>query len=167
MSRTGEWACGDGRGDGEERRRQAGFSLLELLAVITLLVLLTATVIRVAWPGRGAVEVKATGEAVAAYIRNARTSAIATGLAVVVIVDAERHLVYRADASAQPLLISPRIAIAASTAEQESEAPGLAGIRFFANGSSTGGKLILKRDRTSYEITVNWLTGRIVARAAA
>ncbi len=38
-------------------------------------------------------------------------------------------------------------------------------IRFFPDGSSTGGRITLAKDRQQYHVSVDWLTGRIsVAR---
>ncbi|CAG1023403.1 hypothetical protein DOJK_02298 [Patescibacteria group bacterium] len=38
-----------------------------------------------------------------------------------------------------------------------------ASIRFFSDGSSTGGRVFLTRNEVVWEITVNWLTGQIEA----
>ena len=41
----------------------------------------------------------------------------------------------------------------------ESEARGA--IRFFPDGSSTGGRITLSTDRLAYLVDVDWLTGKI------
>ena len=160
---------GEGVQDRRGERHPAGFTLIELLAVLALVALIAGGVVHAVWPGRHAAELRTTSEAIATYLKAARTRAIETGLDVAVLFDVERHLVYRPDnavRSSRPLAIGSQITLQATTAEQESQVPGMAGIRFFSNGSSTGGKLRLSLGRASYEINVNWLTGRVTVHAA-
>jgi general secretion pathway protein H len=37
----------------------------------------------------------------------------------------------------------------------------MASIRFFADGSSTGGRITLEREHAAWKIDINWLTGQI------
>ncbi len=48
-----------------------------------------------------------------------------------------------------------------TAADSEKRSPSIAGIRFYPNGSSTGGTIDLKMEGRAYEIRVNWLTGRV------
>lgn len=47
------------------------------------------------------------------------------------------------------------------TAQTELTGKGSANIRFFADGSSTGGRITLERGNTGWKIDINWLTGQI------
>ncbi|MDD1641385.1 MAG: type II secretion system protein GspH, partial [Methylococcaceae bacterium] len=38
---------------------------------------------------------------------------------------------------------------------------GSAGIRFFVDGSSTGGRITLELGKATWQIDINWLTGQI------
>jgi general secretion pathway protein H len=47
------------------------------------------------------------------------------------------------------------------TAQTELTGEGAANIRFFPDGSSTGGRVTLERGQTVWKIDINWLTGQI------
>jgi hypothetical protein len=50
-------------------------------------------------------------------------------------------------------------------AEEEMQSDSVGAIRFYPDGSSTGGRVILKRGDGGYQVGVNWLTGRILIAA--
>ena len=56
------------------------------------------------------------------------------------------------------------IDITIETARQEQVSEGEAGIRFYPDGSSTGGNIQLSRGETVWRIDVNWLTGEVRLR---
>ncbi len=47
------------------------------------------------------------------------------------------------------------------TAQTELTGGGAASIRFFGDGSSTGGRVTLERGNAAWKIDINWLTGQI------
>jgi len=47
------------------------------------------------------------------------------------------------------------------TAQTETSGSGQAGVRFFPDGSSTGGRLTLERGAFIWRIDINWLTGQV------
>lgn len=57
--------------------------------------------------------------------------------------------------------ISEAIDVTVVTAQSELSGKGTAGIRFFDDGSSTGGRITLERGQASWKIDINWLTGQI------
>ena len=57
--------------------------------------------------------------------------------------------------------IRKNIGITIVTAESELNGEGVGNIRFFADGSSTGGRITLKHGKTAWQIDINWLTGQI------
>jgi len=48
-----------------------------------------------------------------------------------------------------------------TTAQSEQISDNIGAIRFFADGSSTGGRIKLGYKRSEYLIDVNWLTGKV------
>ena len=58
-------------------------------------------------------------------------------------------------------VIPESIAVTMVTAQSELTGEGQGNIRFFADGSSTGGRVVLDRGETSMQIDINWLTGQI------
>jgi len=57
--------------------------------------------------------------------------------------------------------IPESIAVTVVTAQSELTGEGQANIRFFADGSSTGGRVVLDRGEVSKQIDINWLTGQL------
>lgn len=142
------------------RTNQDGFTLLELLAVMVIIVLATSAVTLSLRPGSGPSGLKASAQQAAAYFRTARAGAINKRVENVVIIDTRRRQI-RSKNAVKPLEISSSINLVITAADNERRAGDIVGIRFFPNGSSTGGTLLLKRDQLGYEIRVNWLTGHV------
>jgi general secretion pathway protein H len=44
---------------------------------------------------------------------------------------------------------------------QEDLSNGVAKLRFFPDGSATGGRITLEKNKLSQEININWLTGHV------
>jgi general secretion pathway protein H len=57
--------------------------------------------------------------------------------------------------------IPETIALTVVTAQEELSGTGMASIRFFPDGSSTGGRIKLERNAAIWQIDINWLTGQI------
>ena len=143
------------------RSRQAGFTLVELLAVLVLLAI--AAGIAAAHLGsrhRGEALQTAAHE-LASRCRAARAAAIRQASERTVSIDIAGRLV-TAGGGIPPLRIAETIAVSSETSAAEQRAGGIAGIRFFPNGASSGGKVRLQTGRQAYEVRVNWLTGRVV-----
>ena len=147
------------------RASAAGFTLIEVLVVVGLMALavtLFAGVLIGALPGQQLRD--ATGR-VAAEMRVTRARAIATGVDQSFTLDtASRE--WRSgpsdgsDARRQGR-IDERLAVGATVAREEQPGPGIAAIRFFADGSSTGGRVVLRRGDAAWRIDVAWLTGTV------
>lgn len=140
--------------------REAGFSLLELLAVVVIVAIAATSVL--SWRGSGSARVSIQAEAalVAVRLREARAMAIRNGRSTLVMIDTGSG---RVDAPTGSVRIGKGedTAITATTAASEQRSEKLVGVRFFPNGSSTGATLRFMRGRHSAEVRVNWLTGRV------
>lgn len=137
-----------------------GFTLLELLVVLglaTLLLAIAPPLITAAVPG---VELKAAARRVAAGLRLAREESIRAGRDVAFILDVEeRQFEIGAGYRTGRLPEGIELKLEAAQSEMLSEQAG--GVRFFPDGSSTGGRIVLHRDERGYQVGVQWLTGRI------
>ena len=139
--------------------RELGFTLLEMLAVIMLLAAATALVSLRMGAGGAAVQARALLLNSSEILRHARLAALRSGSEQVVYIDvAGRHI----DSVGRHTIVVPReIEFAAVAAKSEQQADKTLGIRFFPDGTSTGGELkFVSRGRT-YELHVNWLTGNV------
>lgn len=137
-----------------------GFTLVELLVVMAiagLMLAVTPPLISAALPG---VELKAAARRTAGALRVTRELAIGSGR------DQAWQLNisdgrYQVEGSARSGRLPEGIKLRLVAAEREMLSDHQGGIRFFPDGSSTGGRVILARQERGYQVGVHWLTGRI------
>ena len=148
------------------RRRPAGFTLVELLAVLVLVaavVGLGAAAMSRKLPGQ---RLQQSARELAAQLRYTRARALATGHSQVVTLDPNTREWQAGEARSGRL--SRDIAIVATGARNEQQREGVAAVRFFPEGAATGGRFVLSKGRAAWQVDVQWLTGEVtLARAPA
>jgi general secretion pathway protein H len=137
---------------------------MEMLAVIVLIAI-AVTVTAVSLGGRSRGQLEASAQRVAAGLRDTRTRAMATGKPQWFTVDLRGHAwaAPGRDAHAFPADADVRV----TSAAQESDQAGVARIRYFPDGSSSGGNIVLADDRRSARVDVDWLTGGVTVSSGA
>ncbi len=137
-----------------------GFTLMELIVVLAILGLMLILVPPFITRGTPGTELKAASRNVAALMREARQQAIAQNREVAVAVDVDRrYLAIEPGSAHRELAASITLNLVAAESELVEEAVGR--IRFYADGTSTGGSLRLSNPAGVREIDVDWLTGRV------
>jgi general secretion pathway protein H len=133
--------------------------LVELLVVLAIAALAMSAVpplFSAALPG---LEMKAAARRTLHSLRLARESAIRQGTDLGLVVDVEAR---RLELPGHRVLTLPkRLDLTLEAAEQEMLDDQRGAIRFFPDGSSTGGRVILAYGDSGYQVGVNWLTGRV------
>lgn len=147
---------------GERRRHRAdaGFTLFEVLVVMAVVAAVVAAAILIPRSGSETASVKSTAFATTALLRHARSTAILQGRETTVLVDLARRVV-RAGNSLKPIAIAKGVKVAMQASAGQRQSRRVAGIRFFPDGSSTGGRLVFSRKTQRILVTVNWLNGRV------
>ncbi len=139
---------------------QRGFTLLELLVVIAIAALLfglAAPRLTLALPG---VELRGDALQLASGLRAARGEAIYRNREVSVLLDADSRQVV-VPALSRRTTLSEGIEARYAAPRQEGDGAARAVIRFFPDGSSTGGAIALRAGERLYRIDIHWLTGRV------
>lgn len=136
----------------------SGFTLVELLVVLAIMALLLTIAIPSIQTILPSVELKSDARDVAASLREARSKAILSDQDAVFSIDVQRRI-YAISGEKQSHSIRGDVALTLYTAQQELVGGSSANIRFFPDGSSTGGSVKLSRGADAYRVTVDWLTG--------
>jgi general secretion pathway protein H len=137
-----------------------GFTLIELIVVLALAGLMFALVPPLFSGGIARAEVKAAARELAAALRFVRSYAVTRQQESVMTVDAQNRL-YRISGRAQVKKLSQKIDITMITARSEQRSGKVASMRFYPDGSATGGQIRLRGGGQKYVVDVNWLTGRV------
>jgi general secretion pathway protein H len=140
--------------------RARGFTLLEILMV--LVIMAGAMVLVLSMVGRGAssADLKASARALAAGLRSAQSTAMATRRDALLTIDVEqRRFSFGRDESPHKLPDGIDLKLYTAQAEVETERKG--SIRFYPDGSSSGGRITVSSGERKYLVDVDWLTGRV------
>lgn len=142
--------------------RDLGFTLLEMLAVLAIMSMtITAATVSVRSSG-GAARVQPLAVRVAADLKLARSEAIAQNRPVEVAFNAATRT-YQVHGSRLPVLLPNSIGFELATPEEFRRSADDAKLIFFADGSSTGGRLTLSDKRRAITLMIDWLTGAVTA----
>ncbi len=143
--------------------RSSGFTLIEMLAVIVLIAI-AVTVTAVTLHGNARQRLDATAQRMAAGLRDTRTRAMATRKPQWFTVDL-RQRSYAAPGRAKRALPADAN-VEVTSAAQGVVQKDVARIRFFPDGSSSGGHIVIAGKHHSERIAVDWLTGAVTVRPA-
>ena len=139
---------------------QHGFTLLEILIVLVIGVLLVALVPPLLSGMSGATELRGAARQLAAGLRNARNEAVVRQQEAVLTLDLERHR-FGVTGDPREIALPESVALKLYTAQSELLDSATGGIRFFPDGSSTGGSITVSGPKLAYRVNVDWLTGTV------
>lgn len=139
--------------------RASGFTLLEMLAVILLIGIAVAAVSISVNRGLASARVRAASAELAGALRATRAQAIVRGQEQVFDVDTRANIYDGAKRHNVVLPAGLQVSITSAREDQPNAHTGR--IRFFPDGSSTGGRITLKADRREWQVNVSWLTGAV------
>jgi len=136
-----------------------GFTLVELLVVLAVMAAVLAIAVPVVGTAVPGLAFKSSVRDVATALRASRSEAIVGNRETAFVLDlATRAYVVT---GREPRRLRDDIDIAFVTARSEMLGETAGVIRFFPDGSSTGGRVTLTRAERSYHVDVDWLTGRV------
>lgn len=143
-----------------------GFTLLELIVVLALIALVLALVPGLMLRPQPGLDIEVAARALADGLRQTRSEAMVRNREEVFAVDVEQGL-FRAGRDRALRQLDRDIELRLYTAEAELLDHDSGRIRFFPDGSSTGGAIDLRLADQERRVSVDWLTGQVeIARAA-
>lgn len=144
-------------------RHNRGFTIIELIVVLVIMVAAAAITGPNLIRGLAGVKLKAAARDVASALRHSRSYAVITARESEFHLDLEKNS-YRVSGKKKLYRLSDSVRLKLVTAESEITGVEEGVIRFFPDGSSTGGRVTLEADERKHHVDVNWLTGQVVSR---
>ena len=141
-------------------RRERGFTLLEIIVVMAIAAIAYAVLLSGPLGKASAADLKSAARTLASGLRQAQTTAMASRRDAVLTIDVEsREWVTTLDPNPRKLPDNLEVKLYAAQSEVTSERRG--SIRFYPDGSSTGGRITVASGERKYLVDVDWLTGRV------
>ena len=142
------------------RRAGPGFTLIEVLVVLALVATLYGLVASIPFGKASAADLKAAARSVASGLRTAQSTALASRRDALLTIDMEsREYITTGEQEVHRLPSNIDLKLYTSQMEVTSEHSGA--IRFYPDGSSTGGRVTVESGERKYLVDVDWLTGRV------
>jgi general secretion pathway protein H len=134
------------------------------MVVLVIVIIVSAFALPNFSAGISSAQLTAAARDIASALRYARSQAIASTQPAEFVLDVETHS-YQVSGRDKLYTLPDDIRFKLYTAEAELQDEQRGAIRFFPDGSSTGGRVTLEANAKRQLIDVVWLTGQVVIRA--
>jgi len=139
--------------------RRGGFTLVEMLAVIVLIAIALTAVSMSFSKSLESAKVRAASRDLVAALRYTRGQAIVKGQQETLELNLQDNT-YQAPKKGA-IKLPKNMELRLTTAAQEQTSEGSGRIRFFPDGSSTGGHVSILLGQQEWRINIGWLTGEV------
>lgn len=141
------------------RSLEAGFTLIEMLVVVTILALVATISVPLFSSSPDGLRLRTASNELAAALRVTRSAAILRNSEITLAIDVDRRIFQSAVVSPRPFArdINAKLTFASGVSSARSDG----GFRFFPDGSSTGGTVTLSLHGKEERLCVEWLTGEV------
>jgi general secretion pathway protein H len=140
--------------------RSRGFTLLELIIVLVIAGMTMAMLVSFSGKGASAADLKASARSLANGLRAAQSTAMAQRRDAVLTIDVDsREFSFSGETRTHKLPEGVELKLYTAQTEVESQRKG--SIRFYPDGSSTGGRITVSSGERKFLVDVDWLTGRV------
>ena len=140
--------------------RSGGFTLFELLLVLLLMGLVYGLAVPMLGAGSTGLDMKAASRQLAAGLRKARAIAVTERREAVLTLDVDGRTFWLTG-DAKTYSLPRQLELALFTAQSELVREKTGGIRFFPDGTSTGGRVTVSAGASKQQVDVDWVTGRV------
>lgn len=138
-------------------RDEEGFTLLELLISLGIIALAVSISFPLLTRGNKQNDIQFVAKQIAAQLRTARGISVSRNISTPVRIDIERRRYIGVDGKPRQIPRNISATLKAARIGKHSKSTGT--IRFFPDGSSTGGSLQMKEDGKRLTLKVDWMTG--------
>jgi general secretion pathway protein H len=137
-----------------------GFTLIEMLALLAIIAIAVGAAASSIGNGRAGRSPEIAAMETALRARGLRHHAIRYGRDTVLLVDTSARAI--GGGPDIPIYnVDPSVDINLVISENERISADVGGIRFFANGKSSGGAIVFRRGGKVHEVRINWFSGRV------
>jgi len=137
-----------------------GFTLLEVMVVLVIMALILVIVPLFLPNVMASTHVKSAARELAASLKHARTQAIDRQREMTLVINVNENY-YTLNNRSKTLTLPDKASLSLITAKSEQLSEHEGQIRFFPDGSSTGGQIKLTFKDQEYIVDVHWLTGKV------
>jgi general secretion pathway protein H len=142
--------------------RNEGFTLLELLVVLAVIAMAAVIAIPPLGAGGDRAKARAAVRSVVSGLRATRSAALAGHADPRLVIDVNARTI-RVPGEGRARQLPMELELGLTTARSELEGDGVGGVRFFADGSSTGARIRVGARSTLWLVDVDWLTGSVAS----
>lgn len=147
-------------GNKMSRRGLQGFTLIELTVVLLIVVLGFSVLAVNISSGNQAAQLKAVARDLSSALRYARGQALISNQELAVAINLADNS-YQLSNRDKIYHFSDEIELTLVIAQDEFKDDETGQIRFYPDGSSSGGRITMEWGQLSYQIDINWLSGKI------
>lgn len=140
--------------------KMRGFTLIELLLVIVIMVMAVSVISFNIGSGNQTAILNGAAREISSGLRFARGHALTYGKESFFLVNLENNT-YQVTDRNNLYKLSTELEITLDVAQSQIAGEKQGGIRFFQDGSSTGGRITLELAEQKRQLDVNWLTGKV------
>jgi general secretion pathway protein H len=144
---------------GSRARAQRGFTLIEILIVVTLIAAISVLLMATIGGGMDGLRLRSAAKEIASELRHARAQAMAKSEVQTFTIDPEAR--QWSGAKGRAGVLPKKLDVVFVGARELQPRRGEGAIVFFEDGASSGGRIQLKQDRAAWNIDVAWLTGEV------
>lgn len=141
-------------------RADEGFTLIELLVALGILAAVLAVIAPLAGRTHAGMELRRTAFDIASSMRNARAAAQLSNAEQALVIDVGSRLLWTEGQSVSKPL-PRRFGMSLEFPATEQVSGNAARMRFFPDGSASGGKVLLREGGRTATVFVNWLNGDV------
>ncbi len=141
-------------------RQPRGFTLMEVLVTLVIGILLVALTPPLLSGMSGATELRGAVRQLAAGLRHARNEAITRQQEARLLLNLAAHH-FTVSGDARHINLPATVQLHLYTAQSELIDRDNGSIRFFPDGSSTGGAITVSGPKLAYRVNIDWLTGTV------